>query len=319
MHAALALPAFPQTDMLASILPVFLIILLGVAIRHYQWLPESFFPSVEKFSYNIAFPALLFGGTARLSFHGGQVGELALATLLPTFVIIGLTLLAMLGTPSLPDASRSSVVQGAMRPNTYFGIAVSSLLFEPKTASLVMLSLALCLPVVNVISIIALSWWSGVQADYGKVARTLASNPIILSTMAGILVSVTGLAVPPPLMNTLNIIGKAALCLGLICVGSGLVFSLRGLRPAALAGTSLLKLVALPLVGAKVCVMFAVSAPVALAATFYCALPTAPNAYIMSKQMGGDARLMAALITLQTMLAVITVPISKQFLPLMGA
>jgi predicted permease len=305
--------------MLASILPVFLIILLGVAIRHFQWLPEEFFPSVEKFSYNIAFPALLFAGTARLSFKGEQVGELALATLLPTLVIVGLTLLAMLVAPALPDASRSSVVQGAMRPNTYFGIAVSSLFFEPRTASLVMLSLALCLPVVNVISIIALSWWSGVRADYGKVARTLASNPIILSTLAGMLVSMAGLGVPLALMNTLDILGKAALCLGLVCVGSGLVFSLQGLRPAALAGTSLLKLLALPLVAAKVCVLLAVSTPVALAATFYCALPTAPNAYIMSKQMGGDARLMAALITLQTLLALVTVPASRHFLGLMGA
>jgi predicted permease len=105
--------------MLASILPVFLIILLGVAIRHYQWLPDAFFPSIEKFSYNIAFPALLFAGTARLSFAGGQVGELALATLLPTFVIIAITLLAMLGARGLPDASRSSMVQGAMRPRRW--------------------------------------------------------------------------------------------------------------------------------------------------------------------------------------------------------
>ena len=304
--------------MLASILPVFLIILLGVAIRHYQWLPEAYFPSIEKFSYNIAFPALLFAGTARLNFAGSQVGELALATLLPTFIIIGVTLLAMLGARGLPGASRSSVVQGAMRPNTYFGLAVSSLFFDADTAALVMLSLALCLPVVNVVSIIALSWWSGSKADLRQIFRTLARNPIILSTLAGMLVSLSGLAVPLPLMNTLDILGKAALCLGLVCVGSGLVFSLQGLRPVALGWTSLLKLVALPLVAAKVCVLFAVSAPVALAATFYCALPTAPNAYIMAKQLGGDTRLMAALITLQTLLAAVTVPLSKSFLPLMG-
>ena len=91
--------------MLASILPVFLVILLGVAIRHYEWLPEAFFPSVEKFSYNIAFPALLFAGTARLSFQGSQVGELALATLLPTFIIIGVTLLAMPLARGLPGAA----------------------------------------------------------------------------------------------------------------------------------------------------------------------------------------------------------------------
>lgn len=298
--------------MLAAILPVFLIIVLGVAIRRYQWLPDEFFPSIEKFSYNICFPALLFAGTARLDFHSAKVGELALATLLPTALVTALSLIGLLLAPSpaLPGASRSSVVQGAVRPNTYFGVAVSALLFEPQTAALVMLSLALCLPVVNVISVIALSWWSGTQVNAARIAATLARNPIILSTLAGMVFSLSGLPMPAPLMNTLDILGRAALCLGLICVGSGLVFSLQGLRPMALGWTSLLKLLAMPLLAAKVCLMFAVSAPVALAACFYCALPTAPNAYIMARQMGGDTRLMAALITLQTGLAALTVPLS---------
>jgi predicted permease len=300
--------------MLAAILPVFLIIVLGVAIRRHQWLPEEFFPSIEKFSYNIAFPALLFAGTARLDFHSAKVGELALATLLPTALVTIASVLGLLAARSLPGASRSSVVQGAVRPNTYFGVAVSALLFEPQTAALVMLSLALCLPVVNVISVIALSWWSGTPVNAARIAVTLARNPIILSTLAGVVFSLSGLAPPAPLMNTLDILGRAALCLGLICVGSGLVFSMRGLRPVALGFTSLLKLLAMPLLAAKVCLMFAVSAPVALAACFYCALPTAPNAYIMARQMGGDTRLMAALITLQTALAALTVPLSLGFM-----
>jgi predicted permease len=57
---------------------------------------------------------------------------------------------------------------------------------------------------------------------------------------------------------------------------------------------------------------------VALAACFYCALPTAPNANIMAKQMGGDTRLMAALITVQTLLAALTLPLSGQFLAWMA-
>jgi predicted permease len=176
-----------------------------------------------------------------------------------------------------------------------------------------MLALALCLPVVNVMSILALSWWSGTKPELGRVSKALATNPIILSTLAGMAASVSGIAMPAPLMNTLDILGKSALALGLVCVGSGLVFSLEGLRPAALAYTSLAKLVLLPLMAVHVCAMFGVSGPVALAAGFYCALPTAPNAYIMARQMGGDARLMASLITLQTLLAAFTIPITRLF------
>jgi predicted permease len=236
-----------------------------------------------------------------------------------TIIVVGFTVLAMLFSRGLPGASRSSIVQGSMRPNSYFGIAVSSIFFSPQTASLVMLALALCLPVVNVISIMALSWWSGSRPAPLKVAKVLASNPIILSTLAGVAASLSGLTLPLPIGNTLDLLGKSAVALGLVYVGSGLVFSREGFHPVALAFTSILKLLALPLLAAKVCLMLAVSAPVALAACFYCALPTAPNAYIMARQMGGDARLMASLITLQTLLAVLTVPASKDFLALLGA
>jgi len=296
---------------LASIVPVILLIMLGVAIRRAHWMPDDFFPSLEKFSYYIAFPALLFTGIAKLDFHGRLVGELALATLLPTLIVVGLALLVLLFWRGLPDASRSSVVQGAMRPNSYFGIAVSALFFPQQTAALVMLALALCLPVVNMLSVLALSWWSGRKADMATVAKTLATNPIILSTLAGIAASLLGLALPVPLLNTLDILAKSALALGLVCVGSGLVFSLEGLRPAALALASFLKLLVLPVVASRICAAFGVSEPVTLAACFYCALPTAPNAYIMARQLGGDARLMAAMITLQTLLAAATIPLSR--------
>ncbi|TWI63537.1 hypothetical protein IP91_03508 [Pseudoduganella lurida] len=305
--------------MLASIIPVFLILLLGVAIRRYGWMPADFFPSIEKFSYNIAFPAMLFAGTARLSFHGSQVGELALATLLPTFLIVVLTLASLLLMPTLPGASRSSVMQGAMRPNTYFGLAVAALVFDAKTASLVMLALALCLPVVNALSVIALAWWSGSKPNLATVGRTLARNPIIQATLAGVIVSLLDIALPTALMNTLDILGKSATALGLLCVGGGLVFSLEGARPGALAVSSVLKLLAMPLLAAQVCLLAGVAPEVALAACFYCALPTAPNAYIMARQLGGDTRLMASLITLQTLLALVTVPLSRLFMPALGA
>jgi malonate transporter and related proteins len=39
------------------------------------------------------------------------------------------------------------------------------------------------------------------------------------------------------------------------------------------------------------------------------ALPMAPSAYILARQMGGDARLMAGILTTQTALAIVTLPI----------
>ena len=41
---------------------------------------------------------------------------------------------------------------------------------------------------------------------------------------------------------------------------------------------------------------------------FY-SLPTAPSAYILARQLGGDARLMTGILTTQTALSIITLPL----------
>lgn len=43
-------------------------------------------------------------------------------------------------------------------------------------------------------------------------------------------------------------------------------------------------------------------------ALLFAALPTATSAYILARQLGGDAELMAAIITGQTLLAMLTLP-----------
>ncbi|TOO52690.1 transporter, partial [Vibrio parahaemolyticus] len=39
------------------------------------------------------------------------------------------------------------------------------------------------------------------------------------------------------------------------------------------------------------------------------AIPTAPTAYILTRQLNGDSQLMAGIITLQTVMAVFTLPL----------
>jgi predicted permease len=45
------------------------------------------------------------------------------------------------------------------------------------------------------------------------------------------------------------------------------------------------------------------------------ALPTAPTAYVLTRQLGGDSQLMAGIITLQTLLAAVSLPLLLAVLP----
>lgn len=295
--------------MLNYTFPILLIVLLGVWARHSPRTPPGFFAAIEWFAFYIAFPALLFASTAQLTFAAGDLQLLVQATLLPTLGMVALLLLGLRLATRLPDPSRSSLIQGSVRPSTYFGLAVATLLFPPDIAALVMLALAICLPLVNVVAVVALAWWGGQSLGAWQVLRKVLENPIILATAAGALVNVLDWPLPLFLLNTLHIVGDAALVLGLMSVGGGLVFNLAQSPPRLLALTATLKLLALPLLTLLLCRWLDASPAVTLAACFYSGLPTAPNGYIMARQMGGDAPLMAAQITLQTLLAMLTVPL----------
>ena len=72
--------------------------------------------------------------------------------------------------------------------------------------------------------------------------------------------------------------------------------------------TAGLKLLVLPLMTALACRVMGVEGLPATVAVLFSALPGAPSSYILARQMGGDAPLMASLITVETALACATLP-----------
>ncbi len=107
----------------------------------------------------------------------------------------------------------------------------------------------------------------------------------------------------------LEILGRAALPLGLISVGAGL--ELASLRRAG--GPMLLasgfKLVALPAIAAAGLLLMGVDGLTATVALMFAALPTSATSYVMARQLGGDYTLMASIITAETLFAVLTLPL----------
>jgi malonate transporter len=82
------------------------------------------------------------------------------------------------------------------------------------------------------------------------------------------------------------------------------------MRPDAAASLAVfLKLIAMPALAIGLALVFGLSG-VNIAVVACCAsVPAASNAYVLAKQMGGDAPLLAQILTLQMMLAALTMPI----------
>jgi predicted permease len=105
------------------------------------------------------------------------------------------------------------------------------------------------------------------------------------------------------------VLGAASLPLGLLAVGAGLDLKALGASARGIAWSAAYKLVAVPGLTAAFALAFGVTGLPLAVALLYNALPCSANSYVLARQLGGDHRLMAGIITAQTLLAVATLPL----------
>jgi predicted permease len=121
-------------------------------------------------------------------------------------------------------------------------------------------------------------------------------------------INVTHIPLPRLWHEVADALGRSSLAIGLLVTGAGL--QLEGLfRPSLAASVAvLLKLVLMPAIAVTLALQFGITGSNLAVVTVCSAVPTASSAYVLARQMGGDAPLLAQIITLQTILATVTMP-----------
>ncbi|WP_043530977.1 AEC family transporter [Litchfieldella xinjiangensis] len=289
--------------------PLFLLILLG-AVLGWRRLPGGdFWPQLERIIYFLLFPAMLVSTLATADVSQVPVTRVAIS-LLGAMLLFALVLWALRHRLGLGSPAFTSVFQGSLRFNTYVGVAGASALHGSAGATVAAVAVALMVPVVNILcvgSFIAAGTLG--SASLGRSVAALLRNPLILACVLGIALNLTGIGLPGWSAEAVALLGRAALPLGLVAVGVAL-------RPQALIrldrGVWTANLIKLGLMPALVLGLGTALGldPVSRDITLlFAALPTATSAYILARQLGGDAEMMAALITGQTLLAMLTLPL----------
>ncbi|WP_296221704.1 AEC family transporter [Pseudomonas sp. UBA2684] len=290
-------------ELLLALWPLFALIVAGYYLRRWDFPNEAFWPGAERLNYFILFPALLFSSLATAPLNNPALPRLALAVLLG-LGIAWLALLLVRRVRGWPAGRFGAFSQGILRFNTYLGLAAVGSLFGQDGLTLAALMLALMVPTVNVLSV-----WS-LTAERGVSARSLLlpilKNPLILACLGGALVNLGGLGLPGGSGRLLSLLAAASLPLGLLCVGAALKPEQLSGEVPALAWNSLLRLLAMPLLAWAVAYGLQLPAMESTVLVLFFALPTAPTAYVLTRQLGGDSQLMAGIITLQTLLAAAT-------------
>ncbi len=308
---------------LTALSPIFGSFVLGAIMRRSGFLSDGFWDGADKLIFWVLFPSLLFVSTAKADLSGPQTASMAFVL---AGAVLGTAALARLCKPAmgLPDRSYVSIYQGAFRMNAYVGLAASAALLPGPGPGLAAIAVAIVAPLINGLGVLALSNLNtekkGERPSAPQLAAVLLKNPLIAATLLGAILNLSGVGLPRPVWAMLEILAAGALPLALISVGAGLrLEALQQSRGPIVIGT-VLKLVAAPLLTLGAALAVGLTGPAALVAVIFTALPTSASSYQMTKSMGGDAPLMAGLITAQTVAAALTMPIvlllaAAQFLP----
>jgi hypothetical protein len=167
-------------------------------------------------------------------------------------------------------------------------------------------------PLINVIGVFAdlgLRPETSGRHDWRRVYWPILTNPIVIAIAIGFALNVADIGLPPLIGPLLDALGSIALPLGLMAVGAALDFGSARREGAAMAAASALKLVGLPLVVLGLCTGLGVGGLAGTIAVLCAALPGSATSYVVSRQMGGDAPLMAGIIAVTTLGAVLALPL----------
>jgi malonate transporter len=302
-----------MTTIFLALLPVFIVILIGFALRRFNVIRDEQWAGLDQLCYFVLFPAIIFKEIAAADFTGVPVFRMAGAMMLAVSVMIGL--LVLLNRPLMKGLRMggpqfTSLVQGAARWHTFIAFAIIPLQFGPEALSLGAVSAAAMTPLLNILCVIVMARYAHeAHVSARELLLSIIRNPFVFSSLGGVAWQLLGLRLPDMGLQVLDMIGRGALGLALLTVGAGLRLgdALTGWPPMAAA--VVLKLLAMPLIMAGTLMLMGVEGQAFAVAMLCAAVPTGSGAYVLARQMGGDAPMVANMLTLQVIAAAVSIPL----------
>lgn len=295
--------------LILALIPIALLIALGAWMRHSEFVAGEFWPLAERLGYYVLLPALFLHSLATAQLADVPVRKMILVLVLST-ALVSLILVTARRLFTVGDAAFTSLFQGGVRFNNYVGVSAAAGLFGAQGIALAAVANAAIVPTVNILCVLMFArYGDGARPSLLGVLKQLVVNPLVVACFFGILLQAIGFGLPPGMEPMLKALGQASLPLGLLCVGAALNLSAARswIRPIGVC--SVIKFILMPVVTLITCHLLDLRGEAALAAILFQALPTASSSYIMARQLGGDAPLMAGIIAGQTLLAGLALPV----------
>lgn len=296
---------------LNSVIPVFMVMGIGFYLGRHSILTGDFVGQATSLVFYTALPSKLFLDVSCSHFSDClDVGFTAYLLLCTCAAFAGAWILCIFLVRD--RTAVSAVVHSAFRGNfVYLGLPICQSILGRESIPSTIMVVTFVLPFYNVLATIVLSYYdpSGRKVSWKRMLKDILTNPMIVAILAALPFSLLGIRFPSVAEKSLSYLGQMSTPMALILIGAGI-------RPSSFAGRgtwigfgAIYKVVVTPLVFAVPMQWMGFSTEQIVTAFVMFAVPSAMNVYIVTKKMGGDGELGAAIITVSMLLSAVTLPV----------
>ena len=304
------------------IAPVFFMMVLGYLLVNYTSLADrQLTKQANAIVFKIFLPCMLFYNVYQSDIGAEIQGRIKLCIWAAGGLIILFILLCLIVPKVVKQENQQGVViQGIFRSNyVIFGVAVVQNMYGSKSTTTAAILSAILVPMYNFLAVVALSIFGEKrETDWKKIIMDIIKNPLILSSMLGVVFSLLGIRLPTAVDTTVQDLAKLSTPIAFMILGGDLDFSkVKGnLKLSSVVLT--IKLVILPLIMIPMVVMMGYKDADLLSALLAYQTPVAVSSYIMAQQAGADGQLAGQLVVFSSVLSIFTLFVTIFILRTMG-
>lgn len=283
-----------------AIVPLFLIIAVGYTVKRLGWIGPEEVRRFNKVCFYTFMPVMLFYNIYTSDFSHAVRLPYALFVVGAALGMVAVSFAVTLLAEKMPER-RGVMIQAAFRSNfVLLGLPIAAELLPEGNLGVTALMVAIVVPIYNMMSVVVLEYFRGGKPRAGEVLLAVVKNPLILGSVAGLLVQALHITLPEVLVSFAGKMNSAATPLILLLLGAS--FETReiarykkellvcvGLRLVVFPGAILTLAAALGLRDIEFVTVLAMTAA-----------PTAVNSFNMAQQLGGDSQLAGSAVVVST-------------------
>lgn len=296
---------------LQSVVPLFVLILMGYILRRRGIINEAFVDVGTKIGFKMALPVLLFQQVSSADLTTVFNPRLVLFAVISILLLIGLLCL-LVPVFIKGNAQRGAFIQAIYRGNfAILGVPLAINMFGEAGAAPTSLLLPFTVPIYNATAVIILTLFDPAfegkrTIPVKKIVRGIVTNPLIIGIAAGLLFSLLDIKIPMLVDKSLDNLSALATPLSLLCLGAQFTFRAAKENLKLSVSATVLKQIIVPAIILTIAALMGFRGGELGGLFILFMAPTAISSYIMAKNMHSDDQLAAQILILTTLTSCFT-------------